>query len=158
MGREKDLFAAGSSDGVIKIWERCELYDTKDSDECFQTINLGSKYPIDLAISYLPESIVLILACGKGDLLLASGSQGKYIRIWKIGLVKYDQEEVDKGKGNENGNEKKSSIKDLLVNVLDDGTFTKAHIIDVEVAKDRESCVNKRYSIMFEALLIGHDD
>lgn len=27
-----------------------------DSVECIQTINLGSKYPIDLAISYLPES------------------------------------------------------------------------------------------------------
>jgi hypothetical protein len=26
---EKDLFATGSSDGVIKIWERCELDDTK---------------------------------------------------------------------------------------------------------------------------------
>ncbi|CAB5361797.1 unnamed protein product [Rhizophagus irregularis] len=221
---EKDLFATGSSDGVIKIWERCELDDTKDSVECIQTINLGSKYPIDLAISHLPESKVPILACGstdkrlllfvqkngqfieslslqghenwirslsfatyttpispqnlssndikneyklqEGDLLLASGSQDKYIRIWKISLVKNDQEEVDKGKGNENGNEKKSLIKDLLANVLDDGTFsgnkvqlsTKAHIIDVEVAKDGESCVNKRYSIMFEALLMGHDD
>ncbi|RGB42359.1 quinon protein alcohol dehydrogenase-like superfamily [Rhizophagus diaphanus] len=175
---EKDLFATGSSDGVIKIWERFELDDTK-------------------AISYLPESKVPILACGstdkrlllfvqkngqfieslslqghenwirslsfatyttpispqnlssnnikneyklqEGDLLLASGSQDKYIRIWKISLVKNDQEEVDKGKGNENGNEKKSLIKDLLANVLDDGTF-------------------KRYSIMFEALLMGHDD
>ncbi|PKC12519.1 WD40 repeat-like protein [Rhizophagus irregularis] len=221
---EKDLFATGSSDGVIKIWERCELDDTKDSVECIQTINLGSKYPIDLAISHLPESKVPILACGstdkrlllfvqkngqfieslslqghenwirslsfatyttpispqnlssndikneyklqEGDLLLASGSQDKYIRIWKISLVKNDQEEVDKGKGNENGNKKKSLIKDLLANVLDDGTFsgnkvqlsTKAHIIDVEVAKDGESCVNKRYSIMFEALLMGHDD
>ncbi|PKY14388.1 WD40 repeat-like protein [Rhizophagus irregularis] len=144
---EKDLFATGSSDGVIKIWERCELDDTK-------------------AISHLPESKVPILACGstdkrlllfvqkngqfieslslqghenwirslsfatyttpispqnlssndikheyklqEGDLLLASGSQDKYIRIWKISLVKNDQEE--------------------------------------------------RYSIMFEALLMGHDD
>ncbi|GBC05107.1 hypothetical protein RclHR1_06030007 [Rhizophagus clarus] len=220
---EKDLFATGSSDGVIKIWERCELDDTKDSVECIQTINLGTKYPMALAISYLPESKVPILACGStdkrlllfvqkngqfveslslqghenwirslsfatytapissqnlssnnikkeyklqdGDLLLASGSQDKYVRIWKVSLVRNDQEEVDKEQEKENENEKKFSIKDLLANVSDDGTFsgnkvqlsTKAHIIDVEVAKE-ESCVNKRYCIMFEALLMGHDD
>ncbi|CAG8496848.1 7052_t:CDS:10 [Funneliformis mosseae] len=190
---EKDLFATGSSDCVIKIWERSELDDTKDLVECIQTINLGTKYPLALAISYLPESKVPILACGStdkkvllfvqknnqfveslslqghenwvrslsfatyttpisppnnnikqeyklqgGDLLLASGSQDKYVRLWKF---------------------------NLLANVSENGALsggkvqlsTKAHIIDVEVAKEG-SCNNQRYSVMFEALLMGHDD
>ncbi|CAI2166210.1 4499_t:CDS:10 [Funneliformis geosporum] len=190
---DKDLFATGSSDCVIKIWERSELDETKDLVECIQTINLGTKYPLALAISYLPESKVPILACGStdkkvllfvqknkqfveslslqghenwvrslsfatyttpisppnnnikqeyklqgGDLLLASGSQDKYVRLWKINLLANVSE----------------------IGALSGGKVqlsTKAHIIDVEVAKEG-SCINQRYSVMFEALLMGHDD
>ncbi len=59
----------------------------------------------------------------EGDLLLASGSQDKYVRLWKISPIKNDQEKIDKGKENENRSEKKSLIKDLLANVSESGAL-----------------------------------
>ena len=51
----------------------------------------------------------------EGDLLLASGSQDKYVRLWKISLAINDRKKIDQE--NENGSEKKSLVKDLLANV-----------------------------------------
>ncbi|ORE02149.1 WD40 repeat-like protein [Rhizopus microsporus var. microsporus] len=157
---ETDIIITGSSDGTIRVWER-------------RVVDDGS------ALSYLPNSRVPILASGhtdkvitiyvyqsttnefkkvhtlqghdnwvrdlafatytgqgnesvnnsfkKGDLMLASASQDKYIRLWKISPhvpapTKQQQQE-------------------------DNGLST--HIITVD------SC---QYSLMFEALLMGHDD
>ncbi|CAG8651828.1 27661_t:CDS:10 [Gigaspora margarita] len=220
---DKDLIVTGSADGAIKVWERSIDDDVHDSIKCLQIINLEKKYPMALALSYLPESKIPMLACGStnkkillyiqndgvfipsltlqghenwirslsfatytalplsngtitsstsdstiqeqyklkdGDLLLASASQDKYVRLWRVsynGEVSgsFDNEEVTNGKSKE-----KKSLKELLENLPDDTMdtlyvqlHTKAHIIDVDM-----SSIKKRYSVMFEALLMGHDD
>ncbi|CAG8482441.1 4900_t:CDS:10 [Cetraspora pellucida] len=198
---DKDLIITGSADGVIKVWERSICNDVQDSVKCLQTINLERKYPMALALSYLPESKIPILACGgtdkrillyvqkdglfipslklqghenwirslsfatytesnsattssesdstiqeqyklkDGDLLLASASQDKYVRLWRVSYngevsSSLDSEDITNGKSKE-----KKSLKELLENLENLSDDTK-----------------KRYSAMFEALLMGHDD
>lgn len=71
---DADWFSSSSSDGVLKIWRRMntadeeskfdkfeEAYrglttDTPDQVECFETIQLGSKYAMSLAMGCLPNT------------------------------------------------------------------------------------------------------
>ncbi|KAI8992458.1 WD40-repeat-containing domain protein [Pilobolus umbonatus] len=202
---EKDLFVTGSSDGTIRIWEREIVDDSTDKVRCLQVINNGNKYPMSLALSYLPDSKVPILASGhtdklialyvyqastntfekihvlqghdnwvrdlsfatytgtgdnninnsykEGDLMLASGSQDKYIRLWKISPHK--TVETVKSKMDQ-----KSTPTSDLLNALKEiyhregeQLSTKAQHINVE-----DGAGKRQYSVMFEALLMGHDD
>ncbi|KAF9904866.1 Elongator subunit elp2 [Lobosporangium transversale] len=94
-----------------------------------------------------------------GDLLLASGSQDKYIRLWRISAVdKKEEEQRDEAQneGSEGG-----LTQDMLRSLEEmskSGTqlSTKAHII--EAYPDDSSEGLKRFSVMFEALLLGHED
>ncbi|KAJ1654628.1 Elongator subunit elp2 [Dispira simplex] len=142
-----DLIASGATDGTVRVYCRTEGGGTAvDEVKCIQTLNCGTKYPLALAWTLLPNSAVPILATGNTDrkvhlyvpdqpekdnvqesdvvcpftwthsstlaghdgwvrcldwaqfsepdsadltrnsnyLLLASGSQDKYIRLWKI--------------------------------------------------------------------------
>ncbi|KAF9908681.1 Elongator subunit elp2 [Linnemannia zychae] len=222
----KDLFATGSGDGTIKVWERTEVDAVTDKVECIQTIQVGKKYAQSIAISYLPATSIPIMAVGStdnrisiyvmqskqfdkvlslqghdnwvrsldfatftkdttnditalkqqlqsegkntshhhtlqdGDLLLASGSQDKYIRIWRISAVvdapeKVSAEDVSTQTGSE-----AALTQDMLKSLEEmskSGTqlSTKAHIIDVNTDTTGET---KRFSVIFEALLLGHDD
>lgn len=71
-----------------------------------------------------------------GDLLLASASQDKYIRLWRLHEGK-DIPAVSR------------ASRDPLLGSIKNTLSNKAH---------RFSCNNKEYSITFEALLIGHED
>ncbi|KAI8887665.1 WD40 repeat-like protein [Backusella circina FSU 941] len=207
---DHDMFATGSSDGTIRIWERRVVNDDTDEVVCKQVINNGNKYPMSLALSYLPESKVPILVSGhtdklisvyickenefvkvhtlqghdnwvrdlafatytgsenahannlfqKGDLMLASGSQDKYIRLWKISLYNPVKKEEDDEKESENVD---SDLMDALKQseLSDEQLSTKAHVVSVDVGQRRilkKENSQKQYSFMFEALLMGHDD
>ncbi|RUS14228.1 WD40-repeat-containing domain protein, partial [Endogone sp. FLAS-F59071] len=125
----------------------------------------------------------------EGDLLLASASQDKYIRLWRVAAQGGAEEE----RGRNEGAAEKGLTKDML-EALEESVLTgesvqlstKAHVIDVEIAGENESqkkyvysisgsilvllcpghltnfavpgVIRQRYSIMFEALLMGHDD
>ncbi|KAK9728923.1 Elongator subunit elp2 [Basidiobolus ranarum] len=89
----------------------------------------------------------------KEDLLLASGSQDRYIRLWRI---------VESSQGNEDEQNDGTFAKDMLESLNEamnkDGAVqlsTKAHIIEVTGPNEAEK---KRYTVMLEALLIGHED
>ncbi|CAO3634423.1 unnamed protein product [Mucor hiemalis] len=194
---ETDMIVTGSSDGTIRVWERREIDGDKDSVECKQIINNGNKYPMSLALSYLPESKTPIFASGhtdklisiyiyqstsnkfekmhtltghdnwvrdlsfatytdtedvhtnnlfqNGDLVLASGSQDKYIRLWKISA----HVPADEGNSEAEGvdSELSKALKQSELN--DEQLSTKSHLITVD---------SRQYSLMFEALLMGHDD
>jgi len=70
------------------------------------------------------------------DLLLASASQDKYIRLWRV----HRGEELPAVS---------SALNDPALGVLGKSLSNKAHRIESQVAK---------YSITFEALLLGHED
>lgn len=70
------------------------------------------------------------------DLVLASASQDKYIRLWKI------QAGDDKPAAN-------PSVDDPLLGGMQQTLTNKAHVFEVNGAK---------YSVSFEALLFGHED
>ncbi|KAF9582895.1 Elongator subunit elp2 [Lunasporangiospora selenospora] len=216
IGGEKDLFATGSGDGTIRIWERKEVDALKDEVTCIQEIQVGKKYAQAIAISYFPGTSSPVMAVGstdnrvgiyvmnssqfvkslslqghdnwvrsldfatytkgnnesgqsagsttksdlhtlhEGDLLLASGSQDKYIRIWRISPVASMESSADMTvtSGSEGG-----LTQDMLQSLEEmsrSGTqlSTKAHLVEVSV----DSTELVRFSVMFEALLLGHDD
>ena len=76
------------------------------------------------------------LADPSHDLVLASASQDKYIRLWKI------QVGEDKPAAN-------PSVDDPLLGGMQQTLTNKAHVFEVNGAK---------YSVSFEALLFGHED
>ncbi|KAF9274929.1 Elongator subunit elp2 [Linnemannia elongata] len=223
---QKDLFATGSGDGTIKVWERTEVDEVTDKVECIQTIQVGKKYAQSIAISFLPNTSVPVMAVGStdnrisiyvmqskqfdkvlslqghdnwvrsldfatftkdstnddtkqqqkeadgkntshhhtlqdGDLLLASGSQDKYIRIWRISAVADSPEQASAEDATVQAGSDAALTQDMLKSLEEmskSGTqlSTKAHII--EVAMDTPTSTTKRFSIIFEALLLGHDD
>ncbi|KAG0056478.1 Elongator subunit elp2 [Gryganskiella cystojenkinii] len=212
----KDLFATGSGDGTIKVWERQEIDDTKDEVTCIQTIQVGKKYAQSIAISYLPHTAIPVMAVGstdnkiniyvmqskqfekvlslqghenwvrsldfatftsedddesssnqtgdsrhhtlqEGDLLLASGSQDKYIRLWRISGVNSQNDQQQQENGAQAGSD--ASLTQEMLKSLEEmsksGTqlSTKAHMIEVSTEEAK-----KKFSVLFEALLLGHDD
>ncbi|KAI8071807.1 WD40-repeat-containing domain protein [Gongronella butleri] len=98
-----------------------------------------------------------------GDLILASASQDKYIRIWKI-----SPGDLASNGGNTSETTDKQSptaeaaaadvsdLKQALKAISDDDAqlSTKAHRIQVQAGDGQLQA----YTIMFEALLMGHDD
>ncbi|KAG9286739.1 hypothetical protein G9A89_012289 [Geosiphon pyriformis] len=222
----KDLVVTGSADGTIKIWQRSIENDLEDHIECIQTINFGARYPLSLALSYLPDSKVLIMACGStdkriylyiqkngmfheslllqghenwirslafatytkafsvsnsasvttnlrlqkqqnyqlrdGDLLLASASQDKYVRLWKISCIDSSGNHDFDPNTSINGELSTDILFAFRESIISGDRVqlsTRAHIIDVDITDIGEQDIKKKkYSVMFEALLMAHDD
>ncbi|CAO3612414.1 unnamed protein product [Cunninghamella echinulata] len=214
---DKDTFVTGSADGKIRIWERSVKDENTDQVDCVQELDCGNKYPMSLALSYLPGTTVPIIASGHtdkvinifiyqhnskkfekvyslqghenwirslafatytgsssleqdeqngnkthtlqfGDLILASGSQDRYIRIWKISPHSFDQQKIEHQPKeeidlNSETNDLMKALKESALNDEDSQLSTKAHIISANLENEK-----KQFSIMFEALLLGHDD
>lgn len=83
-----------------------------------------------------------------GDLMLASACQDKYIRLWKISTHTVKEQE-DKKQEEETGELDDLSRALMSSELGDEQLSTKAHLVSVE---------GRQYSLMFEALLMGHDD
>lgn len=173
-----DIFATGASDGTVKVWKLNHDADYATIDvELLQTIALSPKYfPLNLALAKLDEKSIVLAVAGtrstiqifvsrdtqfhlsatltghegwiralaftretmdeSSDLLLASASQDKYIRLWRI----------------HRGNElpaASSALNDPTLGGLSKALSNKAHWIESPVSK---------YSVTFEALLLGHED
>ncbi|KAI8140023.1 WD40-repeat-containing domain protein [Fennellomyces sp. T-0311] len=207
---QDDLIATGAADGTIRVWKRHIKSDTEDEVSLVQVIECGNKYPTALALSYLPDSKVPVLACAhtdkkitiyvfqgdkfekghilqghdnwvrslafatytgsnedatatnhtlkKGDLMLASGSQDRYIRLWKI------SPHVVQAVPAKASSQQSDGLTDDLLQALQESALTgesvelstKAHLVEVKDPVDPSK--NRQYSLMFEALLMGHDD
>ncbi|KAF2269747.1 RNA polymeras-like protein II Elongator subunit [Lojkania enalia] len=176
--RGSNIFATGASDGTVKIWKLIHDADFTEVDaDLLQTITLSPKYfPLSLALAALDESSIILAAAGtrstiqiflskngtfglaatltghegwiralaftreandpNDDLILASASQDKYIRLWRV----HKGEELPAIS---------SALNDPALGVLGKSLSNKAHRIESEATK---------YSITFEALLLGHED
>lgn len=174
-----DVFATGASDGVVKIWKLAHDAGFASIDvELIQSISLTPRhFPLAIALAKLDDSS-LILAVGgtrstiqifvshdtlfqlsatltghegwiraldftreksgdeSSDLLLASASQDKYIRLWRV----HEGEELPAVS---------SALNDPALGVLGKSLSNKAH---------RFASATSKYSITFEALLLGHED
>lgn len=175
-----NVLATGASDGSVKVWQL-------NQHDVFADLNVTLLQSIDLSPRYFPLAIALapldgssiILAVGgtrstiqifvapkeathfelsatltghegwiraldftretedeNSDLLLASASQDKYIRLWRI----HQGEELPAVS---------SALNDPALGVLGKSLSNKAH---------RFASTSSKYSITFEALLLGHED
>lgn len=175
---ESNLFATGASDGTVKIWKL--VHDQQFATvgvELQQTISLVPRYfPLNLALATLDSSAAVLAVAGtrstiqifvsnKGqfelrstlsghegwiralsftresgkcdsDLLLASASQDKYVRLWRL----HQGDELPSAS---------NALNDPALGGLSKSLSNKAHWLESESAK---------YSITFEALLLGHED
>ncbi|KAJ3403070.1 Elongator subunit elp2, partial [Chytridiales sp. JEL 0842] len=106
----------------------------------------------------------LITGFHDGDLMVATSSQDKYIRLWKIAETTTEvaatdateAEEKDKGSSGADGFDQAIEMLQSLIGEEGDGgrqLSTKAHIIDVDVDGSK-----RKFTVMFDALLIGHED
>ena len=117
------------------------------------------------------SKVASVMGLSPGDVLLATGSQDKYIRVWKLaqdhggkGLFPSPLLQ-DKGTGllqpldvqglTSEMLEALSSVK--LESSEGSNLSTQAHILDFEPSVTGQFS-RLRYSFMFEALLMGHDD
>jgi elongator complex protein 2 len=175
---ESDVFATGASDGTVKIWRLVHDMDYSSIDvELSQTITLSPKhFPLNLALAKLDEESIVLAVAGTrssiqifvsqdrqfqlsatltghegwiralsftretsdsaSDLVLASASQDKYIRLWRI----HRGDELPAAS---------SALNDPALGGLGRSLSNKAHWIGSSASK---------YSITFEALLLGHED
>ncbi|CAE7034220.1 hypothetical protein P3342_007261 [Pyrenophora teres f. teres] len=173
-----NTFATGSSDGTVKIWKLIHDAGFASIDaELVQTIVLSPKYfPLNLALAQLDDVSTVLAVAGtrstiqifvsqdsqfqlsatltghegwiralaftretsdpNSDLLLASASQDKYIRLWRL----HRGDELPAASG---------ALNDPALGGLGKSLSNKAHWI---------SSVTSKYSITFEALLLGHED
>jgi elongator complex protein 2 len=173
-----DVFATGASDGSVKIWKLVHDVDFASVDlELLQTITLSPKYfPLNLALAKLDDQSIILAVAGTrstiqifvsrdtqfqlsatltghegwiralaftretadepSDLLLASASQDKYIRLWRI----HRGDELPAAS---------SALNDPTLGALSKSLSNKAHWIESPASK---------YSVTFEALLLGHED
>ena len=173
-----DIFATGASDGVVKIWRLLYDADYKNLDlELVQSISLSPRYfPLAIALARLDETSFILAVGGTrstiqifvsrdtqfqpaatltghegwiraldftretsrsdGDLLLASASQDKYIRLWRV----HRGEELP---------DVSSALRDPALGVIAKSLSNKAHRFESAASK---------YSVTFEALLLGHED
>jgi elongator complex protein 2 len=173
-----DVFATGASDGTVKIWRLVHDAEYSSVDVILsQTITLSPRYfPLNLALAKLDEGSTALAVSGtrstiqifvshdtqfqlsatltghegwiralafireksdqSGDLLLASASQDKYIRLWRI----HRGDELPAAS---------SALNDPTLGVLSKSLSNKAHWIKSPTSK---------FSITFEALLLGHED
>jgi len=172
------VFATGASDGTVKIWKLVHNVDFSTVNvELIQSLNLTPRFfPLSIALASLDESSIVLAVAGtrstiqifvsqdtqfqlsasltghegwiraldftretedeSSDLLLASASQDKYIRLWRI----HRGEELPA---------MSSALSDPSLGVLGKTLSNKAHRIASTLSK---------YSVTFEALLLGHED
>lgn len=173
-----DTFATGSSDGTVKIWRLVHDSGFASIDaELVQTITLSPKYfPLNLALATLDDTSSVLAVAGtrstiqifvsrdtqfqlsatltghegwiralaftretsdaNSDLLLASASQDKYIRLWRL----HRGDELPAAS---------TALNDPALGGFGKSLSNKAHWI---------SSATSKYSITFEALLLGHED
>ncbi|KAF2087239.1 WD40 repeat-like protein [Saccharata proteae CBS 121410] len=174
-----DIFVSGSADATLKVWRMSRGDDgLKDSVDLTQTIELRQKtyFPLTIALARLDSSSYILASAGtknaieiyiledststlaatlKGhedwirslnfvreeqtessDLILASASQDKYIRLWRL-HAGAELPAVSRAADNP------------ALGLLGKSLHNKAHRIEHE---------GQKYSITFEALLIGHED
>ncbi|KAF2733902.1 WD40 repeat-like protein [Polyplosphaeria fusca] len=173
-----NVFTTGAADGTVKLWRLIHDLDSGSIDvELLQTINLSPRYfPLSLALATLDETAMVLAVAGtqstiqmfiskdlqfelaatltghegwiraldfthetnddSGDILLASASQDKYIRLWRI----HRGEELPAAS---------NALSDPALGMLGKSLSNKAHRIESQAGK---------YSVTFEALLLGHED
>ena len=176
-----DIIASGAADGTVKIW-RLKCQDVEVRGTLLNTISINPRYfPLAIALRLLeienPEKPMILAVAGTtsiiqiyaakttasdlvfqlcatlsgheawvrslaftedgrgepGDLLLASASQDKYIRLWRV----------------HHGQTAPVMSDDEMISSYEQTLSNKAHTFETSGSK---------YSVTFEALLLGHED
>ncbi|CCJ31490.1 unnamed protein product [Pneumocystis jirovecii] len=175
----------GATDGMISIWKINDLDTYELFIDNIQVINSVNMYPLSMSLHVLPNTTNMLFTVGgssnlidvyvssivngkyvftyissldghsdwvrslditveqkTGDLLLASASQDKYVRIWRIAHIFVCE------KGETASNELKNNDNEIDI-LLTNKIFN--------FLVEEENIIHK-YSVSFDALLMGHDD
>ena len=181
VAEDSDILVSGATDAAVKIWQVVVSEDRLEA-RLLQTLVLQPRYfPLTLALSRIGPGGTLILAIGgtksiiqtfvaesnhgidafrhqstltghegwirclkfvherqtkESDILLASASQDKHIRIWRV----RQEDRLPPSK---------TSVLDTPIGTATKSLSNKAH---------RFEALGLRYSLTFEALILGHED
>jgi elongator complex protein 2 len=171
-----NIFVSGSADATVKIW-RANLNHVNVDIQSIQTISLTPKFfPLSIAISSLDDISCILAVAGtkssiqiyvsredqfsltatltghegwirslsftreleghSSDLLLASASQDRYIRLWRV----HEGQDLPSSS---------RAANDPSLGILGKSLSNKAHRFEAN---------DNKYSVTFEALLLGHED
>ncbi|KAG5520226.1 hypothetical protein PMAC_001304 [Pneumocystis sp. 'macacae'] len=175
----------GATDGMISIWKINDSNTQDLSVDNIQVINSVNMYPLSMSLHVLPDTTSMLFVVGgssnlidiyvssvvnekhiftykssldghndwvrglditiereTGDLLLASASQDKYVRIWRITRVFLCEKEGPAFDELKNNNDE---IDIFLTNKIFSFLIEERNVVH-------------KYSVSFDALLMGHDD
>ncbi|KAG0231955.1 Elongator subunit elp2 [Actinomortierella wolfii] len=152
------IMAVGSTDNRINIYVRKDGQFVKSlslqgHENWVRSLDFATFTKAE-GVTINPEKVGLAHhhTLQNGDLLLASGSQDKYIRLWRFSRVDSAATEANDSKESNEGVLTQEMLQDFE-EMMKNGTqlSTKAHILE-------DPASNQKFSVMFEALLLGHDD
>ncbi|TPX42065.1 hypothetical protein SeLEV6574_g05783 [Synchytrium endobioticum] len=167
------VLITGNTDNLLRVYA-FQTFATKPEFTPLLTLHGHKDWirAVDIATYTTPISSYSTIGtshCNDGDLILASASQDKYIRLWKITptsnahSVKWGANQIEGDVKNELKVDIAREGPDELIE-FGDGALagmeaaTKSYMIDVDIASQDGSQTRSQYSIMFDALLVGHDD
>ncbi|AAW41943.2 conserved hypothetical protein [Cryptococcus deneoformans JEC21] len=140
-GSEAPILALGCTDRRIQIW-------TIRDGSFTRALSLEGHEDWVRCLSFTPYPSA---SSSSQDLLLASGSQDNFIRLWRVSPI---EQEVASPSAGDEGLEMLDEFEKRLAGEAGGNVqiSTKAHILGVQ---DGEK--NLRFNITLEALLVGHE-
>ncbi|KAJ3015767.1 UNVERIFIED_CONTAM: Elongator subunit elp2, partial [Siphonaria sp. JEL0065] len=158
-GTDIPMLFLGGCDGLLSVYLRASN-DKKFAKSLALQGHTDWIRDIDVA-TFTAANNPNVSGYSNGDLMVASASQDKYVRLWKVSEAGSDSGKSDAtAPSTATGNsEFDDAIEMLEALVGEEGEggrqlSTKAHIIEVALADGSK----KKYTVMFDALLIGHED
>ncbi|KAJ3086386.1 Elongator subunit elp2 [Quaeritorhiza haematococci] len=170
------ILVTGGTDKKVHVYvqSRQQTEDTTTSSQFVHSVSLQGHTDwirsMDIATysSISSSSAPQYHQFRNGDLIIATGSQDKYIRLWKISdITDGNSASASSSSSTDSSNQDSSDLTQDLLDALanaevGDGGLqlsTKAHLLEVPSGSASDGTPSKkRYSILFDALLLGHDD
>ncbi|WWC69248.1 uncharacterized protein I206_103185 [Kwoniella pini CBS 10737] len=140
------VLAVGCTDKLIRI------YTLSPNNEFIHTLSLEGHEDWVRCLSF--TTYPSPSDASKEDLILASGSQDNYIRLWRVSSIP-NQPEQDKPIEQDNKKEGLDLLDEFERRLNGEGSgqiSTKAHVMVVQ-----DGGKSLRYNITLEALLVGHE-
>ncbi|KAI9626581.1 hypothetical protein KEM48_010411, partial [Puccinia striiformis f. sp. tritici PST-130] len=180
---EEYLIVAGASDGCLTSWKISitpsmgSKVATTEPIEALQTIQLGNQIALDAALAFIPnQSKHLLLALAghtdwvrcldftldpkqPNNLLLVSGSQDNFIRIWRCDQqdIPTTQRPLDPVNDSRTTEDPFQTLDELTQALKEEGQLTSHDTNRQTVEMKRYPIKDTRWNFVSDAILYGHE-